>query len=93
MHIRTFIAEKQLGVGVGKVSAGACVRFLSPFHQDCKPGARYIVNWVVESYRPHRGDSNLKVGVTNLNDGKLSYVEGTRKVILLKEAEVITNET
>lgn len=85
--------EPQLTVEVGVVRHGQCVRFVHPFHQDCKCNDRYIVNDVTPGYRPFRGDSDQKIGVSNLSTGKLSYVEGYRKVVILEDAVVETNET
>jgi len=92
MRISTHIAERQLAVPIGSVQYGSCVRFLAPFHQDCRPSDRYILNDVISDYRPHKGNCNMKAGVTNLLTGKLSYVELTRKAIIFADAEVVTNE-
>ncbi len=92
MKIITHLNDRQLGIELDAVTSGECVRFLSPFHQDCSPNDRYILNNVISGYRPYRGDSDNKMGVTNLDTGKLSYVERSRKVVVLKDAEIFTNE-
>ena len=92
MQIITHINDHQRAVAVGNVSAGGCVRFLHPFHQDYSRADRYIVNDIISSYRPHSSKHEGKTGVTNLTTGKLSYVEPTRECIFLPDAEVVTNE-
>jgi len=93
MYIRTHINDHQLSTNVGAVSCGLCVRFIHPFYKDCTSSDRYIINDVPTCYRPtYREGENSKTGVTNLASGRLSYVEDTRKVIVLKDAEIFTNE-
>lgn len=69
------------------VGAGKSVKFEHVFHQDYSPNDVFMVNQVASGYRPEEAKYNGKVGVSNLRTGKLSYVEGSRKVEIL-DAEV-----
>lgn len=69
------------------VGHGKSVKFDQSFHQDMSCDQPFIVNQVCSSYRPEEAKYNGKVGVTNLRTGKLSYVDGSRKVEVL-DAEV-----
>jgi hypothetical protein len=64
-------------------SPGSPIVFRRPFHaNNCRDGDVFIVCQVVSCYRP-KNQYNDKIGVVNIRNGNLSYVEGDRQVEML----------
>jgi len=65
--------------------AGTAVRFKHPFHQqNCQTDAVFMVMQIASCYRPESNQYRHKVAVANLNNGKLSYIDGERHVEVLR---------
>lgn len=62
------------------ISCGSAVRFSRSFHQDMRECDVFIVLSVTGCYQPHECRDD-KVGVANLDTGKLSFVCGDRDVL------------
>ena len=76
-------------VPVKDIAAGEVVRFLKSFYQEHCSSDRWLVLDVPSDYTPHKRKRTSgydyhdcsKVGLANLNTGKLSYVKGDRECV------------
>ena len=66
------------------VNAGQPVKFLEKFHPAMNTHEPFMVCSVTHCYMPDSAQYQCKKAVVNLRTGRLSYVDGSREVVMYR---------